>query len=109
MKTPWGKPDTVDTLAPGITWYSTPSHGGIHLDRAHHSKVKRMFPGWRTFAGGPWYEEDDDVAIVALVFPEAFPNGPELLESAEASIRRSAGWEPARWQSVVAWLDARKS
>lgn len=72
MNTPWGKADHVDLVAPGITSVSTPSHGGYHLDPVRMSAVHARFPHFGTFAGGPWFEEDCDWAVVALTFPELF-------------------------------------
>jgi len=40
--TPWGAPDHVEEYVPGITWYSTPSHGGLKLDRYHNAQA--VFP-----------------------------------------------------------------
>ena len=31
VETPWGVADTVKEIAPGISLYTTPSHGGFHL------------------------------------------------------------------------------
>ena len=70
--TPWGQSDTQREVAPGITSHSTASHGGYHLDRQRQARVEKRFPAFRTFAGGPWYEEDQDWAVVALAFPEHF-------------------------------------
>jgi hypothetical protein len=93
--TPWGKPDEVVQYAPGITWYSTPSHGGFHLDRERSAKV----PAYMRRAGG-WYEEDCDWAIVATVFPEVFiphdkDEAPKRLESARTTLRN---WHPDSYE-----------
>jgi hypothetical protein len=62
MRTPWGKADSVEMVVPGVYVVSTPSHGGIKLDRF----VNHLVPaGCRTKGG--WYEEDCEVAIVFAV------------------------------------------
>ena len=45
--TPWGHPDTVTEIAPGIISYSTPSHGGIWLS---DQRVASMPKALREFA-----------------------------------------------------------
>ena len=34
-RTPWGEADHVEEYAPGVTWYSTPSHDGIPPQRCN--------------------------------------------------------------------------
>lgn len=67
MYTPWGRSDSEKVLAPGIITVSTPSHGGIHLDK----ELNQLVPAYMRTQDG-WYEEDVDWAIVATVFPQAF-------------------------------------
>jgi hypothetical protein len=72
--TPWGKPQTVKIIAPGIVEFTTASHGGIWLSPERNAQVpmrlkKRSFMG-NGLAG--WYEEDQDTGIVRGVFPECF-------------------------------------
>ena len=68
--TPWGKPQNVETIAEGINFYSTASHGGYHLSHARMNQVPIYLQN--TFAGGAWFEEDCDWSIVALVFESDF-------------------------------------
>lgn len=103
MNTPWGKADHVDLVAPGITSVSTPSHGGYHLDPVRMSAVHARFPHFATFAGGPWFEEDCDWAVVALTFPELFDT--EQLRAAVKTARRYSKDSDSSWASVVKWLD----
>lgn len=63
MRTPWGQSDHEVKIAPGVTFYGTPSHGGIKLDRARNAKVPK---GARSEGG--WYEEDVEANIPWLVF-----------------------------------------
>jgi hypothetical protein len=72
MHTPWGKSDYSERFAPGIVFYGTSSHGGIHLSPA---RVAGMIPellaaNVASGYGEQWYEEDCAVALVALSFPE---------------------------------------
>lgn len=64
---PWGKPDDVEAVAPGVWWVSTPSHGGFKLE----PNLNKRVPDYMRKPGG-WYEEDLDWAIVATVFPDLF-------------------------------------
>lgn len=74
MHTPWGKAQTVKIVAPGITWISTASHGGIKLDNERSVEFRKQFPDAKLFLGGStWFEEDCDAALVAAAFPEYFP------------------------------------
>lgn len=74
IDTPWGKADFATVFGDGITFYSTPGHGGFRLSPERNAELLRKFPGFRTFSGAVgWYEEDCDWAAVALAFPEAFP------------------------------------
>ncbi len=63
---PWGRIDTVTYEGEGIWLVSTPSHGGIKLDRIRNAAV----PAYMRREAG-WYEEDCDWAIAALVHRDA--------------------------------------
>lgn len=67
---PWGRVDTQRTIAPGIIFVSTPSHGGYWLSPARVEQFKRTLPDFKPFAGFPWLEEDCDAALAALVWPD---------------------------------------
>ena len=104
MNTPWGQSNDQKEYAPGIVFYGTPSHGGFHLGRTRQATVKRIFPTFSPYAGGPWYEEDEDWRLVVVVFPEYFPAG-EVHQAVEA-VRLAVEREPAgQWQQVQAWLE----
>lgn len=68
-QTPWGKPDYVQEVYPGIYSIGTPSHGGYKLDR----KRNAMMPSILRNPGG-WYEEDCEWAKVVIRFPEMIPD-----------------------------------
>jgi hypothetical protein len=67
--TPWGAPQHITKLAEGIQSVSTASHGGIRLSNERNEQI----PEYMRNADG-WYEEDEQWAKVAVVFPDAFPS-----------------------------------
>lgn len=76
MQTPWGVPDTVTLIAPGITLFQTPSHGGYFLDPDRLALIPlawrlARYPSQAT-PDSPWFEVDCDWALVALTFPKFF-------------------------------------
>lgn len=87
---PWGAVQQRETLAPGIEWVSTASHGGILLSPERHAKVRAKFPGFTTWAGGAAYEEDQDVCAVVVTFPEVFPA--DSVARAQAQITAAADY-----------------
>jgi len=89
--TPWGMSDGQTTLASGIISYSTPGHGGIHLDDEHNKKM----PAAMRNADG-WYEEDCEWAKVALIFPEAFK--PDAILAAKETLKN---WLPHEYEKVT--------
>lgn len=99
---PWGPIESTETIADGITFISTASHGGIRLSQWRHKIVLRAIPAWETFAGGRWYEEDCDWAVLALIFPEKFPT---KTKDARTMVYWLAKKLP-RWQAVADWIDA---
>lgn len=88
MRTPWGTSDSAEQVAPGIVFYTTPSHGGYHVS----STVNRTMPDSLRLDDG-WYEEDCDWARVALAFPSHFP--PKAVEEACAALR---AWCPRAYE-----------
>lgn len=72
--TPWGSPQHVEQLAPGIWLAQTGSHGGFYLDADQNGQVPEA---WRNAsfngqAAAGWYEEDCDWCLVALTYPHLF-------------------------------------
>ena len=57
--TPWGKADYAASYCRGITFYSTPSHGGVKVSAGLNKRIPESL---RVDSG--WYEEDCDWAIV---------------------------------------------
>jgi hypothetical protein len=66
MNTPWGKSDSKITLARGVSWVSTPSHGGFMISKRFANlyfsaaAVKRG----QEYGGYLAYEEDCDATII---------------------------------------------
>ncbi len=85
VHTPWGAAQTIDILADGIEIYMTAGHGGAKLSPERHKKVQERFPGFTTFAGGEWYEEDCDIALVVVTFPEFF--SPAMVAACQTAIQ----------------------
>ena len=73
-QTPWGKPDSIREIAPGIVRFDTPSHGGYWLSPERVAEMPKPLREFKPFAGANWYEEDADWAIVCLAFPQHFPD-----------------------------------
>lgn len=90
VQTPWGKSDYTKVLYPGIVWYGTPSHGGVHVAPSFNATIHAA---WRNPDG--WYEEDEDWAVVAHHFPNLFPG-----ETARA-LRTLIDWKPDAYQVVT--------
>jgi len=81
MNTPWGKADDVTLVKRGIYWVSTPSHGGVMIDRKVGDSVlsddaKKVGAGFGFTPANPWskdwyvFEEDCDWRIAANEIPE---------------------------------------
>jgi len=71
-RTPWGRADAAYNLARGVTFYGTPSHGGLKVSRgAARSKLSpaaiKQADQW---GGAYWYEEDVAIAIPLYEVPE---------------------------------------
>ena len=90
--TPWGIADTRTSYGPGVTFYSTPSHGGFQLSDARLLQVQSVHGPVKTFCGqANWFEEDCDWAYVATALPELFSEQ-ELVHA----------------KATLEWLKARK-
>jgi len=68
-RSPWGKVEFERQLADGIVFCNTAGHGGIHLN----AKRQRQMPA-ALRNSTPWYEEDCEVGLVFLAFPDLFPD-----------------------------------
>jgi hypothetical protein len=84
-------------IAPGITLYSTASHGGCHLSPARIASMPKSLRKFQTWAGPGWYEEDCDWSVVALAFPQFFP-----ADAIPAALARLKRYKPELYEQVVA-------
>lgn len=78
VTTPWGPVSHRTSVYDGIAFYSTPSHGGYHVNPMIKRLVDEAYPerlGQPFYHGGRWFEEDCEWAYLAKVVPEAFPPG----------------------------------
>ena len=85
-ETPWGQAQKAEGIAPGITKYTTASHGGYFLSKKANAKVPPELQ-WSTLKMQGlkgWYEEDCDWAIVVYTFQQHFQ--PELYQQALKSL-----------------------
>jgi hypothetical protein len=100
-QTPWGHSDSAKSFADGITWYSTPSHGGFLLSEERYDALQEMFE-FPTFAGGFWFEEDCDAAAVMIAFPEFFES-----DRVNACVRAAKHMEKLneKWERVLAYCE----
>ena len=96
IHTPWGVPDFVKEIAPGITCYSTPSHGGYHLSDARVASMPKPLREFKPWAGHGWYEEDCDWSIVALAFPQFFP-----ADAIPAALTTLKHYKPELYEQVI--------
>lgn len=99
--TPWGESQTEQEIAPGITFYSTASHGGYHLTDERVAEMPKALRDFVPFGGpqagpGRWFEEDCDWAVVALAFPQHFP-----AEAIPAAMTTLKGYKPHLYAELV--------
>lgn len=86
----WGQVDQVTTIAPGIEFVSTPSHGGFLLDATAKAAMPEPYKAFKPFAGGRSYEEDCDAALIPCAFPALFT--PRQVTEARAMVARMADY-----------------
>jgi hypothetical protein len=86
--TPWGRVQSVESIAPGIDFYATASHGGYYLSAEMNSRIPVEFKKSTMNEQGlhGWYEEDCDWAIVVFCLKEYF--GQAYYESAVKAVKR---------------------
>lgn len=87
---PWGEVQDSIHIADGIDCVKTAGHGGFKLSPERHATIKQKFPLFETFAGGAWYEEDCDVTVVVVTFPEYFDAS--AVAEAKRIINRDKGY-----------------
>ena len=70
---PWGEIQTQEEIAEGIICVSTASHGGYWVDDDLFASMPTALK-CNVYGTGQWFEEDCEVALVVLAFPDAFEN-----------------------------------
>ena len=72
LATPWGEPESISTLAPGVFVVHTPSHGGIliHLDAAKQYLTAAARLEAVVIGNYLVYEEDIAAVLVWYEHPE---------------------------------------
>ena len=107
--TPWGMAQSEETIGDGIVVYTTASHGGYRLSDERQAEVEARIPEFEPWAGTGWYEEDCDWAVVALMFPAAFPEDAQQVARRTVSMLRSnsAAWDAVGRAFGVPWGKAR--
>jgi len=90
-RSPWGKVEGRKEVAPGITQVWTARHGGFKLSRRLQSRMPAPFR-----RKGGWYEEDGEVNLVILAFPDIFPA--DWLGDARTSVKN---WFPDDYEAVT--------
>ena len=91
--TPWGTADSVARVVRGLSFYSTPSHGGYKLGKAASSQIPEVF---RNENG--WYEEDCESAIVHYYLAQFFEMTEFEIEGAASMLRE---FYPHQWRMVT--------
>ena len=79
---PWGAIQSSKQVAEGIEFVGTASHGGFKLDRSRNAKMPAVFR-----RDGGRYEEDCEVDLVVLSFPELF-----TAEQVQAAHKSAKNW-----------------
>lgn len=97
---PWGQVQRAAELAPGIHQMSTAGHGGVWLSSSRVVALKKAFPGFQPFAGWPWLEEDCDVCLVSLAWPEVC--SASAVRDAVRMVRSMVAWKGcgSKWAAV---------
>jgi hypothetical protein len=97
MNSPWGKPDTIEVIAPGIQRLHTPRHGGFHLSPERLAEMPLALRSIPTFQPHPWFEEDCDWILVVLSFSSLFD------DARVAGAVEGCGWHASArdWLSTI--------
>lgn len=85
---PWGIVQDEETIADGIVYVSTASHGGIWVSPELLGRVQKAMRDYAAYWSGSsqWFEEDCAAQCVVVSFPEYFPA--EQVERAQAIVDR---------------------
>ena len=99
IHTPWGPSQQVRHLAPGIDRIDTAGHGGIRLSAERALYARMQLPDWTPFAGWPWLEEDSDMGVAYLLWPECF-----TAKQVHAALMMVSGYRDGYFDGVKRWL-----
>ena len=90
--TPWGVSQGHETLATGIEFHSTASHGGIVLDDKHKAKMEQFrYSNFRNWAR--CWEEDCDWAVPYYYFRDEISKAGNLNDKMlDAAIKTIKDW-----------------
>jgi hypothetical protein len=95
--TPWGNSDHTRRMAKGITFYGTPSHGGIRVTpKAAEGLSAAALAEAEVWGNAYWFEEDCTYALVLHEKPELGtpPRLEELMMNFPLYLeRRASGYE----------------
>ncbi len=97
VETPWGPAQQSKEIAPGIVRHDTASHGGYYVSPARVALMPKPLREFKPFAGANWYEEDCDWCIVALAFPQYFPD-----DAIPLALKTLERYRPELFQEVSA-------
>jgi hypothetical protein len=90
MYSPWGKVDNQRVVAEGVLCVSTPSHGGVKLDR----KRNALIPAYMRAKSG-WYEEDCQWSIPYVILKLGSQ------EQQEQALKTFRSWYPTEYEQYT--------
>jgi len=103
-RTPWGTSDHSVKIEQGVTFYITPSHGGLKVSpsKVHKLSAAAQAVGWDAFGDGAlWYEEDVAVNVPLYDVPAwaaAARGGKEVSAEERDQLAQSLQrWYPEYW------------
>ncbi len=71
--TPWGRAQSTQHFAVGITFFETAGHGGFLIAPFRRAEMPEALRKTDTrYCQAQWYEEDCEALLVAVAFPEFF-------------------------------------
>lgn len=92
-RTPWGTADHVK-VAPGATFVSTASHGGVRLSPERNAHIPLPL---RQASG--WYDEDDGSIVVGVFHPDLWPGSGD--EIRDTDIQRLKDHYPDEFEEIT--------
>lgn len=106
LLSPWGRVEDVREFGEGVVWVSTAGHAGFWLSADRHRALQSQH-AFKAFAGGAWYEEYCDAAVVVVTFSDLF-DAPTVERAMAAVLARPAYYgkvcEYWLFESVEVWF-----